>query len=280
MSARSESAIAAAVAVASGQGVTSNDPVVLREAWHVLVHLRPFPIVARVSAPPTPGGPKADDVIRELAVASHAARRGAPVVAPSDEIDPGPHFEDGRVVTFWRYLETTRELNPADAGRALRVVHDALDDFTGNLPPAGHPEDLPEMFASLDDSDDVAFLRRLASDAPHLDGQALHGDAHLLNCIASSAGPLWHDFETACRGPREYDLAALILRHFTQGDEAAREALAAYSDHDGDLLKRAMPLYAVWVFASMLTAVPRRPELETVVHERIDWLRDFVGASW
>jgi Phosphotransferase enzyme family len=279
MSTRSQSAIAAALTVASREGIPCADPVVLREAWHVLLHLRPFPIVARVSAAPTPGGPKADDVIRELAVASHAARRGAPVVPPSDEVEPGPHFQDGHVVTFWRYVESTRDPDPAAAGRALRVVHEALADFEGPLPSAGHPDDLPEMFASLDESQDVALLRRLASETPQLGGQALHGDAHLFNCIAGSGGPLWHDFETACRGPREYDLAALILRHLTAEEEAPKEALAAYGDHDGDLLKAAMPLYAVWVFASMLTALPHRPELASVVRRRIEWLRGYVDAS-
>jgi hypothetical protein len=46
-------AVAAAVAVASAAGLYSDDPVVLRDAWHVLVHLRPLPLVARVPA----GGP-------------------------------------------------------------------------------------------------------------------------------------------------------------------------------------------------------------------------------
>src|SRR5919108_5618973 len=147
MSTRSQSAIATALSVASREGIPCDDPVVLREAWHVLLHLRPHPIVARVSAPPAPGGPKADDVIRELAVTAHAARRGAPVVPPSDEIEPGPHFQDGHVVTFWRYVESAGDLDPAAAGRALRVVHEALADFDGPLPAAGHPDDLPEMFA-------------------------------------------------------------------------------------------------------------------------------------
>ena len=36
-------AVEAAVAVAAAYGLRCDQPVVLSEAWHVLVHLRPFP---------------------------------------------------------------------------------------------------------------------------------------------------------------------------------------------------------------------------------------------
>ena len=54
----SESAVRAAVEVAAEHGLRSDDPVVLRDDWHVLVHLRPLPLVARVSSgrPSAAGG--------------------------------------------------------------------------------------------------------------------------------------------------------------------------------------------------------------------------------
>jgi hypothetical protein len=275
-----QSAVAAAVAAALAQGVRCEDPVVLRDAWHVLVHLAPFSIVARASTSlDWPGGPSEDDVVRELEVASHAAGRGAPVVPPSEELDPGPHEQDGHVVTFWRYVESTGEVDGRAAGRGLRAIHDALADYDGSLPAAAHPEDVHAMLDTLEDSKDTRLLRDIVSNAPDLDGQALHGDAHLWNCMASSGGPLWHDFETACRGPREYDLAALALNDLVRGpDLPAREALAAYGEHDPELLDAAVPVYAAWVFTSMLTAVPRRPELGPMLELRMRWLRDYVRA--
>lgn len=274
-----QSAVAAAVAAAREQGVRCEEPIVLRDAWHVLVHLAPSPIVARASQSlDWPGGPSADDVVRELAVASHAARRGAPVVPPSDELDPGPHEQDGHVVTFWRYVESTGEVDGRAAGRGLRAIHDALEDYDGSLPAAAHPEDVHEMLATLGDSEDTRLLRDIVSYPPDLPGHALHGDAHLWNCIASAGGPLWHDFETACRGPREYDLAALVLNDLVRGpDQSAREALAAYGEHDAELLDAVVPLYAAWVYTSMLTAVPRRPELGPMLEVRLRWLRNYVG---
>jgi Phosphotransferase enzyme family len=278
--AETESAVTAAVAAARAQGVRCDEPVVLRDAWHVLVHLAPCPIVARASINVDwPGGPSEDDVVRELDVASHAADRGAPVVPPADELDPGPHRQDGHVVAFWRYMEASGELDASAAGRGLRAIHDALADYDGPLPETAHPGDVDAMLGSLESSPDVELLREIMSRRPALGGQALHGDAHLWNCLPTADGPLWHDFETACRGPREYDLAALALHDHTHGDPSWREALAAYGDHDPDMLEALVPVYAAWVFTSMLTALPRRPGLGPMLDERLRWLRSYVGAT-
>ena len=273
----SESAIAAALAVARGQGVRCDEPVVLRDAWHVLVHLRPSPVVARVSSSiPFPEGPDPGGIERELVVAAHAARAGAPVIPPAEEVEQVPHRYRGHVVTFWRYVPPHAEADPRAAGRALRAVHDALADYDADLPEPGHPEETLALLGALGASAETEFLRGLVAASPKLlDGQALHGDAHLLNCLGSPGGPLWHDFETACSGPREYDLAALVARHLALGDTPeAYEALSAYGAHDADVLDAMLPLYVAWVTASMMVASRRRPELDEAVDVRLRWLRD------
>jgi aminoglycoside phosphotransferase (APT) family kinase protein len=263
----SETAVAAAVAVAAQYGLGSDDPVVLRNDWHVLVHLRPLPLVARVSS----GRPLQPEerVARELDVASHAARAGARVVPPSDLLDPGPHRHGGHVVAYWSYVEPRGQLDPEDAGRALREIHEALADYAGELPDL-HTEDLNNMLDTLEPSDDVDLLRELGAQAPAGAWQAVHGDAHLANCMP---GPLWHDFETACRGPREFDLAALLL--WKEGK--ARQALVAYGDHDGDVLEQCVPVYAAWICASMMVALPERPDEAPELAERLGWLRRTYG---
>jgi hypothetical protein len=272
--------IAAAVAVAQAHGVRCEKPIVLRQAWHVLVHLAPAPVVARVSTGiPFPEGPKPEDVIRELYVARHAARAGAPVIPPTDDPDPGPHAYEGHVVTFWRYLPPQGEIDPRAAGHGLRAIHDALVDYDGTaLAPAGHPGDVAEMLADVPESADVELLRRLAAERSSLDGQALHGDAHLGNVIRASEGQFWHDLESTCRGPREYDLAALVCLDRLEGDEpAARAAISAYGPHDAGLVNELIPVYAAWVYASFLLAVARRPELESILADRLGRLRRFTG---
>jgi Ser/Thr protein kinase RdoA (MazF antagonist) len=278
MSGRTQEAVAAALAVAHEAGLQPSQPVVLRDAWHVLVHLQPLPIVARVSADPSSPEIDPEQVRRELAVARHAAAAGAPVVPPSDELDHGPHERDGRVVTFWRFVEPSGGLDARAAGRGLREIHEALADFDGPLPFAGHPDETARMLTALAPSANVELLRRAHALGPATEGQALHGDAHLGNCLPTRRGPLWHDFETACRGPREYDLAGLVLRDRAgPGDVSAREALAAYGDHDDELVEAWLPVYGAWVWASMLTALPRRPDLAPALRERFAWLRNRVG---
>ena len=199
------------------------------------------------------------------------------MIPPTEEIDPGPYRRGGRIVTFWRYVRSRGEVDPREAGRGLRAIHDALLDYDGELPPIGHPADTEEMLDSVESSPDVVLLRSLISRRPRMEGQALHGDAHLFNCLSSETGPLWHDFETACRGPREYDLAALVSsdRETSGGDRASRQALAAYGSHDSDLLEELLPVYAAWVYTSFMLAIPRRPELGPILEERLRWLRRY-----
>ena len=94
------------------------------------------------------------------------------------------------------------------------------------------------------------------------------------NCLP---GPLWHDFETACRGPREFDLAALALTDLERDHEPSRAALEAYGDYDADLLDACVPLYAAWIYASFMSALPRRPELGRVIEDRLRLLRSRHG---
>jgi Ser/Thr protein kinase RdoA (MazF antagonist) len=133
-----------------------------------------------------------------------------------------------------------------------------------------HTDDLVAITDRLEPSADVEFLRELGMRQPAGPVQAIHGDAHLANCLP---GPLWHDFETACRGPREFDLAALTLSDEVRNDDASRIALEAYGDHDAALLEECLPVYAAWIYASFMVALPRRPELGPVLAERLRWLR-------
>jgi hypothetical protein len=267
------SAVAAAVAVAKAHGVRCEKPLVLRDAWHVLVHLWPSPVVARV----TSGAPGVDpaDVERELTVARHAARGGAPVVQPSDLLPPGPHRHDGHTLVFWRYLVQAGKLDATAAGRGLHTIHASLADYDGELPRAGRAEEVRAMLEPFAPSDDVELLCELASrELP--EGQALHGDAHLFNCLQTRAGPVWHDLETACRGPREYDLAALVLRDRShESDPDARLATAAYGPYDEERLDQALPVYASWVAASFMAAVARRPDAAPALERQLRFLRRF-----
>lgn len=256
----SQSAVAAAMAAAQREGIRCDDPVVLRDAWHVVVHLRPASVVARVSSPiPYPVGPDPGGIVRELAVAEHCSRAGCAVVPPLG----GPYDEADHVVTFWEYVPPHDDPDPRAAGRALRDIHEVLVDYDGELPAFGHPEETAAMLDALPPGEDVDLVRAIAAERPDVPSQPLHGDAQLFNCLGSPSGPLWLDFETACRGPREYDLAAL----------GPGPALDAYGPYDAELVDAMFRVYIAWIAASMMVALLRRPELAPAVERLLRKLR-------
>jgi hypothetical protein len=132
-----EPARAAALAVAARQGLVAEAPTVLSAGSNVLVHLRPWRVVARVMT-----GTVAlhDDpagwLRREVEVMRFLAPTGL-AVAPSPAIDPGPFCHDGLWLTFCALVDHRRSAELADGpealGRALSALHDALGGYDGEL---------------------------------------------------------------------------------------------------------------------------------------------------
>jgi hypothetical protein len=268
----------AAVAVARSHGLRVTAPAVLADRSNLLVYLRPAPVVARVATTTALLRPDVHRwFARELAVAAFLSERGVGVVPPSRELPPGPHEHDGLAVTFWQHVEPDpgRAPSAAEAGEALRQLHRALREFpAGPAGSAGPGEtielpllisplvEVPRLLDRIESAGslppaDLARLRgaheRLAEILvkPSRPVQALHGDAHVRNLLATRDGLLWNDFEDTCRGPVAWDLAC-FCRWAPWGPEAA---LAAYGDGDPDL-----------------------PDLEALA----PWLeaRELQGASW
>jgi hypothetical protein len=219
-------ALDAAVAVAAAHGLHAPDAVILRDQLNVLVHLRPAPVVARVAGTIRHVRPGTAWQEREVAVAGFLARAGAPVVAPSDALPPGPHEHDGRVLSFWRYAEG--ETDPVSAGRALCECHEALRGFTGSLPVLGGLTEAEAMLSrlaiegALTHDEATVLQQRFDELAPLLKAlrspiQPLHGDAHLNNLL----GGRWNDWEDTCLGPVEWDAACILAG---RADEASKHA--------------------------------------------------------
>jgi hypothetical protein len=281
-------ALQAALAVARAHGLRVADPVVLADRSNLIVHLRPTPVVAR--APATTAAVRHGPawLEREVAVARHLARNGAPVVGPSAEVDPGPHDHDGLPVTFWALAEAADEpLDAHAAGAALRACHDALADYPGDLPEHAI---FREARAILDDlaaagtlaAADAALARRAGDDlaariaALAVPLQPIHGDGHLGNAIQTAGGPLWNDWEDTFRGPREWDLACLAAaaRVFGQPPEPIAAALDGYGDDaDPALLDLMVDARAYVGLAWTLLGAPDRADGAARVARRLEWLR-------
>jgi len=210
-------AIRAAVTVAHRRGADNPRPVVLHDSTHVTIHLSPDPVVARVGPASEPWMVRRSE--REVAVAGYLAGDGAPVVAPVAD-GAGPHHVEGCVVTLWRYVEASDAPDAVAAGEALAHAHRSLVGYAGDLPPFTEAlDDARRLLQSVDmgplPSEDRAFLLDRYQD---LRGRAedmspgwrpIHGDPHIGNALTTAGGVLWTDWESACLGPTEWDVACL-----------------------------------------------------------------------
>lgn len=219
---RRERAIRAAVAVAERLGMRSVTPVILKDSNHTSIHLLPFPVAARVVAPSVGQGAGAA-LSAELSVAEHLARAGAPIVTPTIDVPPGPHLEANETMTLWQFVahRPAEESDGAVAAEGLREIHAALSSYSGRLPSfevavdacrrlLKEETELPALATAdkhflLTEHDRLRRLLAAEAIAP----VALHGDPHLGNVLMTSSGPRWTDWESACLGPLEWDLACL-----------------------------------------------------------------------
>jgi aminoglycoside phosphotransferase (APT) family kinase protein len=284
-----ERALRAAVAVAEVHGLRFSRPVVLRDLSNVLVHLRPAPVVARVSTATATMRPGVAWLAREVAVAGHLASAGAPVVAPSAELPPGPHLHDGLALTFWTFAEERPDaLDAGAAGRALRVCHEALTDFPGELPEQAAFREARGILGRLAADGalapaDAGLLERAADRLEHrlaalaLPLQPVHGDAHLGNVIATATGPLWNDWEDTFRAPVAWDLGCLhaSARVFGRDADAVAAAQRGYGAAPApeilDLLVEARAFQgSVWT----VVISGHRPGGRERIAERLAWLRE------
>jgi hypothetical protein len=264
-----ERAVRAAVEVARGQGLRVEEPIVLNDVPNVLVHLRPTPVVARVSDPSL-FGRGLEALRREIRLVGAIA--SMPVAPPAEIAAPGPHELDALAVTFWQLVEAGGQPDPAAAGRSLREVHEALLGAPDENLAHAHLDELrallvryPRLLEQVD---------RAESLLAGLSRQALHGDAHLGNVIWSPAGPRWCDWEMASAGPAELDLAALILRSRVRGPDAAAEtALDAYEPDDRVLVDALVPVMALITTAWMIRVSERFPGAipPSDLDERLRW---------
>ena len=107
-------------------------------------------------------------------------------------------------------------------------------------------------------------MRELTVALASLDAERrpLHGSPHPANWLQTAVGPLLLDFETACHGPVEWDLAAL-----------PDEANAFLPDADRDLITTMRRMRSACVAAKCWVAPQRAPELRDAAHVHLKLLR-------
>lgn len=223
-----ERAIRAAKKAIVRAGDASGEAKVLYRSRRVVLLFPAILTVARIG--PADEANLASDA-RELRITRHLAEKGAPVAAPSAKMGLAPFVEEDLAVTLWPNIDhKTRDDDDADAvaraADALRLVHEGLADYPDRLP--SYVDRIVQCAALLRNRDaplalseeDRTFLlrryERLSEDLSRFEigSTPIHGDAHLGNVFFTRSGPLWTDFETICRGPYEWDAAALLCPFF------------------------------------------------------------------
>lgn len=286
LAARSQRALAAAAAAGRELGLTVDQPAIIHDAFSVVVHLAPSPVVVRVPVV-LPNGfelpTQTARQTRELAMAAWLADRGQPVVRPSPLVPRGPVQRDGFSMTFWEWVDVdaARRANYDERGPLVASLHATLRDYPAPLPfllPLSmsvsnglgflehHPDLLPA--ADLDRAKrewqllaPVFMSRGSFSQAfPGITTQALHGDSPGYNMIHSKTALLHADFEDATLGPVEWDLTLQPPSAVDAYDQAAMRAGLRRVDHE---LLQIMTVLRLLQIVAAHSLIPKLPSLAT-----------------
>ncbi|MEI8407097.1 MULTISPECIES: phosphotransferase [unclassified Kribbella] len=288
-----ENAVQAAATAARDLGLTVTDPTVLYDAFSVVVHVKPSPVVARVPIT-LPDHLLEPEVAvrrqqRELNVAAWLAEQGKPVAAPSPLVPLKPVQQDGFSMTFWQFVEQDKSVEIDYVASTVRAaeLHAVLAEYPEELPwmtpLLAVPSVLPKLEAvpGLLEQEDVDRARaewevlgpmltsrsEFEAVCPSATIQTIHGDAPSYNVIPTADGVLWSDFEDTTLGPLEWDMAGFGPDLGKVYNEAATALGRPVLD---ERVQRVMDTARVLQVMVCAPLVPRLPSLG-------DGIRMFVG---
>lgn len=271
-------------ALAKEQGFDA-EPVLVADRSNSVYRLDPHRVVARVAMATSAARIGMDFLRREVDIARFLEERGAPVTRPV----AGPFERDGYVVSFWQLEEVIAErADGTEAGKSLASVHRALAEYPASaLPTWGAWTEARSVFdrkrfsarelARIEPAWELAERIVESARARTASFQAVHGDAHIGNVMATARGAVWTDWEDAFVGPVEYDIACLRskLDLFGEEREGIEAMLAAYDgDYDVTLAGELGLVRNVQVIAWLALFAERQPELLPRMRARIDRLPD------
>lgn len=266
--------------VARELGLADEAPVVVADRSNLV--LRMGPIIARVAMATSMVRVDMAWLKREVEISRFLMARDVGVTRPI----AGPFERDGFVLSFWEAENVHGSPSPAAAGRELHRAHEALRGYRGNLPFWGGFEEakqvLPRAMTHMTPAERKIVSRALdraeriveGSKARSASFQAVHGDAHIKNVLATSRGVLWTDWEDAFLGPVEFDLACLESRAVLFGEEVEpiEAMLRAYGDYDRDFVRDLGLVRNVQVIPWTAIFSERDPELVPRMRARISKL--------
>ncbi|QNE19771.1 aminoglycoside phosphotransferase family protein [Kribbella qitaiheensis] len=263
-------AVAAARSIASVQGLTVDDAILLQDSNRITLRLLPCDVLAQVA-------PMLRQAAQfEVELGQRLLEAGCPVAALEPRTEPRVHERDGFTVTLWTYYEpvTTQDVSPPEYADALVRLHAGMrkvdyptPHFTDRVAEAQETVADRDRSPALADADrellgdTLASLRRAIAERGAAD-QLLHGEPHPGNLLSTVDGLLFIDLETCCRGPVEFDLA-----------HAPEEVAEDYPGVDQDLLRLCRSLSLAIVTAWRWDRHDQLPDGHRLGIEGLDLLR-------
>ncbi|WP_280236994.1 phosphotransferase family protein [Nocardia cyriacigeorgica] len=200
-----------------------------------------------------------------------------------------PVLVDGAVATFWPYRPTAAEPAAGDVAKLVRLLHEQP------APPVQLPEYRPLRRLRDALEIDAARIRPVLSRADRiwlhdrvddliaafeatqfpLGRGLVHADAHAENTVLDNGGWVLIDWDNACYGPRELDLAGTLPDHFHTPPTDRAEFVRAYGydllEWPGWMLLRDIIEYHS--LGSYLRIAANTPRAASELHRRVDSLR-------
>ena len=210
------SQISVALEVARELGLKADTAELISSSERSVILLQPCQVLAKVGS-----AAEHSRFTNEVQISTYVHRRSGPVVPPLLRADPGPHTHGSWAVSFWEYAPSETDLETLELAvvPAYAELRTHLNDFPGALPHFTEPiigcreavsgGQLGGLASAQVDLIKGELAAIDALDLPEADLRVLHGDPHVRNLTRSFGETLWFDFESACIGPIEWDLAAL-----------------------------------------------------------------------
>jgi hypothetical protein len=263
-------AIAAATSAASALGLTVDRAAVLHASNRLALRLLPSDVVARVALA-AHGAAQL-----EVDLASRLAGTDSPVGTLDPRVPPRVYERDGFAITLWTHYvsQPSRQLSPDGYADALSRLHLGLKHldlttphFTDRVREAEQLVWNVDVTPTLSEADRnlLTSTFRTVTRAIRERGaaeQLLHGEPHPGNVLNTTAGPLFIDLETSCRGPVEFDLA-----------HVPEDVSARYPDIDQRLVRECRILVLAMVAAWRLDPEDRLPSGRRAARELLAALR-------
>lgn len=241
-----ESPLRAAVEVAERHGIRTDRREIIQDANTLVVRLSED-LVARVLTRHDDHRQGGAWFEREIVIARHLSKRGAPVIPLHPGIDPGPHQHRGHTMNFWTFVKAINvKPDPMEVGRTLRECHQHLATHEFRLQKLAilHESlamvERHERHGVMTNENRKLLHRHLEQSIRSLENtgmQALHGDAHFGNLMVTTGGLLWTDWEDAFSGPVEWDLASILwnARHLDEDHALADRIEVGYQEAGGTI---------------------------------------------